>query len=387
MTKIPRLPVLPLVLLALLAAAPAPAWSLFGSSAEEKLLRRADEAYDAAMKAAEEKDALAELQLLSSARSGYQRLADEYPSFRADHVSQRLNAVVMLAESVSVAIDSGESAIADPAAGGARAAEPGAPMAAPDSSDPGAPAFRYPVPALVRTEGAPAAAPERPAPAPAPEETDPSLTAAIPNPFFRKAPEPAAAPEAAAVPPGPEPDAAEGASASVEVTLHEAAPPPPVPPEEDIRDARTFLDMLREARATDAVLLLEDRLEEQGSSASLRTRLMYARALVQCANYRRAADVLAALPKEAEGDPSVRSLRAAVAVGNDDLPEALLQLSLLLRDHAGYADAYVDLAYVYLLLDPVNNRELALGNYKAGLERGAKRDGRLEKELDVTIAR
>ena len=197
MTKIPRLPVLPLVLLALLAAAPAPAWSLFGSSAEEKLLRRADEAYDAAMKAAEEKDALAELQLLSSARSGYQRLADEYPSFRADHVSQRLNAVVMLAESVSVAIDSGESAIADPAAGGARAAEPGAPIAAPDSSDPGAPAFRYPVPALVRTDGAPAAAPERPAPAPAPEETDPSLSAAIPNPFFRKAPEPAAAPEAA----------------------------------------------------------------------------------------------------------------------------------------------------------------------------------------------
>lgn len=372
MTKTPRLPVLPLVLLALLAAAPAPAWSLFGSSAEEKLLRRADEAYDAAMKAAEEKDALAELQLLSSARSGYQRLADEYPSFRADHVSQRLNAVVMLAESVSVAIDSGESAIVDPAAGGARAAEPGAPMAAPDSSDPGAPAFRYPVPALVRTEGASAAAPEPAAPDPAPEETDPSLTAAIPNPFFRKA---------------PEPDAAEGASASVEVTLREAAPPPPVPPEEDIRDARSFLDMLREARATDAVLLLEDRLEEQGSSASLRTRLMYARALVQCANYRRAADVLAALPKEAEGDPSVRSLRAAVAVGNDDLPEALLQLSLLLRDHAGYADAYVDLAYVYLLLDPVNNRELALGNYKAGLERGAKRDGRLEKELDVTIAR
>ena len=70
-----------------------------------------------------------------------------------------------------------------------------------------------------------------------------------------------------------------------------------------------------------------------------------------------------------------------------NLPEALLQLSLLLRDHPGFADAYVDLAYVYLLLDPANNRELALGNYKAGLERGVKRDGRLEKELDVTIAR
>ena len=170
------------------------------------------------------------------------------------------------------------------------------------------------------------------------------------------------------------------------MTLREAEPVA-VPPEEDLRNARVFLDMLREARATDAVLLLEDRLEEEGPAASLRTRVMYARALVQCANYRRAADVLAELPKEAESDPAVRSLRAAVAVGNDDLAEALLQLSLLLGEHPGYADAYVDLAFVYLLLDPVNNRELAIGNYKAGLEHGAKRDGRLEKALDVAISR
>ena len=371
-----------LVLLALLAPSPAGAWSLFGSSAEEKLLRRADEAYDAAMEAAEKEDRLSELQLLSSARSGYQRLADEYPSYRAEHVSQRLDAVVLLADSVSAAIDSGESAIADPAAGTARAAEPGAPIAAPDSTDPGAPAFRYPVPALVRTEDAPAPAPAA-EPAPVPEEDDPSLAAAIPNPFFREAaspePEPAPSPKEPA-------ESAEEASASVEVTLRETVPAF-VPPEEDLRNARAFLDMLREARATDAVLLLEDRLEEEGSAASLRTRLMYARALVQCANFRRAADVLAELPKEVENDPSVRSLRAAVAVGTDDLSEALLQLTLLLRDHPGYADAYVNLAYVYLLLDPVNNREAAVANYKAGLESGAKRDGRLETELGIRIAR
>ena len=47
----------------------------------------------------------------------------------------------------------------------------------------------------------------------------------------------------------------------------------------------------------------------------------------------------------------------------------------------------MDLAYVYLLLDPVNNREAAVANYKAGLENGAKRDGRLESALEVTIAR
>ena len=373
-----------LALFALLAPAPAGAWSLFGSSSEAKLLERADEAYDAAMKAAEEQDALAELQLLSSARSGYQRLADEYPSYRAEHVSQRLDAVVLLADSVSAAIDSGESAIADPAAGTARAAEPGAPMAAPDSTDPGAPAFRYPVPALVRTEDAPAPAPAA-EPAPVPEEDDPSLAAAIPNPFFREAASPEPEPAPSPSPKAPAESVGE-ASASVEVTLRETVPAA-VPPEEDLRNARAFLDMLREARATDAVLLLEDRLEEEGSAASLRTRLMYARALVQCANFRRAADVLAELPKESEADPSVRSLRAAVAVGTDDLAEALLQLTLLLRDHPGYADAYVDLAYVYLLLDPVNNREAAVANYKAGLENGAKRDGRLESALEVTIAR
>ena len=370
-------------LLALLAPAPARAWSLFGSSAEEKLLARADEAYDAAMAAAEANDPLKELELLASARSGYQRLFDEYPSFREEHVSQRLNAVAMLAESVSAALGSGESAIPDPAAGGSRASEPGAPMAAPDSPDPGAPAFRYPVPALVRTDDG-SAPPAAPAPAgpPAPPD-DPSLSAAIPNPFFRAKPEPAAPAPAAAPAPGAP---ADEPSASVEVMLREAEPVA-VPPEEDLRNARIFLDMLREARATDAVLLLEDRLEEEGSAASLRLRVMYARALVQCANYRRASDVLAELPKEAESDPSVRSLRAAVAVGNDDLAEALLQLSLLLGEHPEYADAYVNLAFVYLLLDPVNNRELAIGNYKAGLERGAKRDGRLEKALDVTIAR
>ena len=373
-----------LVLLALLAPSPAGAWSLFGSSAEEKLLRRADETYDAAMEAAEKEDRLSELQLLSSARSGYQRLADEYPSYRAEHVSQRLDAVVLLADSVSAAIDSGESAIADPAAGTARAAEPGAPIAAPDSTDPGAPAFRYPVPALVRTEDAPAPAPAA-EPAPVPEEDDPSLAAAIPNPFFREAAAPEPEPATSPSPKAPAESVGE-ASASVEVTLRETVPPA-VPPEEDLRNARAFLDMLREARATDAVLLLEDRLEEEGSAASLRTRLMYARALVQCANFRRAADVLAELPKESEADPSVRSLRAAVAVGTDDLAEALLQLTLLLRDHPGYADAYVDLAYVYLLLDPVNNREAAVANYKAGLENGAKRDGRLESALEVTIAR
>ncbi len=229
---------------------------------------------------------------------------------------------------------------------------------------------------LVQTDDGPRA-PVPAAPEPPPADEDPSLSAAIPNPFFHAKPE---APAPAAAP------ADAGASASVEVTLREADAPA-VSPEEDLRNARVFLDMIREARATDAVLLIEDRLEEEGSSASLLTRIVYARALVQCANYRRAADVLAALPKEAENDPSVRSLRAAVAVGNDDLEDALLQLTLLLRDHPGYADAYVNLAYVYHLLDPVNNRNAAIANYKVGLERGAKRDGRLETALDVRIGR
>ena len=373
-----------LALLAAFAPAPARAWSLFGSSAEAKLLERADAAYAAAEKAAGAGNLMEELESLYSARSAYQRLSDEYPDYRADHVSQRLDAAAMLISAVSASLESGEGAIPDPAAADARAAEPGAPMApAAAAPPPDAPAFRTPIPVLVQTDdGKPRPADaEPPPPAPARDE-DPSISAAIPNPFFR---EPAAGPDAGAA---PAPAATEGgASATVEVTLREAAPPAAVPPETDLRNARVFLDMVREAQATDAVLLIEDRLAEEGEAASLRLRLMYARALVQCRNYRRASDVLAALPKEAESDPAVRSLRAAVAVGNDDLAEALLQLSLLLRDHPGYADAYVDLAYVSLLLDPVNNRELALGNYKAGLERGARRDPDLERALGVRVGR
>ena len=368
-------------LFAAFVPAPARAWSLFGSSAEAKLLERADRTYEEAIRASEAKDAIAELQALQSARSDYQRLADGYPSYHADHVSQRLAAAAMLISTVSASIESGENSIADPVAVADRAAEPGAPVAAPAAPDPSAPAFRTPIPVLVRTDDGPRAAPPE-APAPAPVAEDPSLSAAIPNPFFRAKPE---APVASA-PAGASASADAGASASVEVTLREADAPA-VSREQDVLNARVFLDMIQKAQATDAVLLIEDRLEEEGSSASLLTRIVYARALVQCANYRRAADVLAALPKEAENDPSVRSLRAAVAVGNDDLEDALLQLTLLLRDHPGYADAYVNLAYVYHLLDPVNNRNAAIANYKVGLERGAKRDGRLETALDVRIGR
>ena len=134
-------------------------------------------------------------------------------------------------------------------------------------------------------------------------------------------------------------------------------------------------------------MILEDRIEEAGESASTLSRVMYARALVQCANYRRAEDVLATLPKEAESDPSVRSLRAAVAVGGGDLSAALLQLSLLLRDHPDFADAYVDIAWVYHLLDPAGNRDPAIANYKAALEHGARRDARLEEALVIRVGR
>jgi hypothetical protein len=353
------------------------AWSLFGSSPESKLLARADEAYEAAMKASEAGNPLEELESLCSARSAYQRLSDEYPAYRTDHVSQRLNAAAILISDISSSIESGESAIPDPASADARAAEPGAPLAPPAAAPaPDAPAFRTPIPVLVQTDaGEPASAPE---PKPAVPEEDPSISAAIPNPFFHEA---AAAPADAPGTPGGE------NAASVEVTLRETGPAAAVPPEEDLRNARIFLDMVREARATDAVLLIEDRLEEEGDAASIRLRLMYARALVQCRNYRRAADVLKALPAEAERDPAARTLRAAVAVGTDNLDEAVLQLSLLLSEHADYADAYVDLAHVYAQLDPVNNRDVAIANYKAGLEHGAKRDAFLESELGIRVGR
>ena len=164
------------------------------------------------------------------------------------------------------------------------------------------------------------------------------------------------------------------------VRLHE-----PPAPAETARKASRFLAKIRTAQAFDAVDELEDLLEEEGEDAPIELRLLFARALLECRNLVRADAVLQALPPEAESDPSARLLRAAVALGRDDSLSAMLQLDVLLREHPEFADAYIDLAFITLLRDPKGGREHAISYYRAGLDRGARRDPRLESELGIRI--
>ena len=57
----------------------------------------------------------------------------------------------------------------------------------------------------------------------------------------------------------------------------------------------------------------------------------------------------------------------------------------LMLDHPGYSDAYVNMAYVYLMMDPGANRDMAIMYYKTALDFGAKRDPRLESDLNIEV--
>lgn len=148
---------------------------------------------------------------------------------------------------------------------------------------------------------------------------------------------------------------------------------------------RQWLESKREA---DAVLVLESVLEKEGEATSVTTRLLYARALLACGNFLRAGMVLEALPKRkaVETDPMVRSLRAAVAIAQENYPEALFQLEQLWNESGKtYADALVDMTYVQFLMDPVLYRKDCIEQYRLAVERGAARDRAFERTLQIEV--
>ena len=159
------------------------------------------------------------------------------------------------------------------------------------------------------------------------------------------------------------------------------------PGREDPARLARFAAMIRDRKAPQAVLELEDLIEAEGPTASVGTRVLFVRALLACENYGRAAAEAAAIPESAASDPAVRSVRVAVAVARGDLMEAQRELDLLVTERPDYSDAYVDFAYVTFLADPGNAdfRDMAVTYYKTALMRGARRDTRLEEELGLRI--
>ena len=363
MKKPVRPPVLPLAFAALALAA-APARAGWFSSEKSDLLDKADSEYAAAAAAAKNYEIVTQMTELRKALATYRQLERQYPDYAEKKVNDRIREIVFTLGAIDERIRRGELALPAEELSGAARPDGGAAPAHPAAKKPqapDAPAYRRPIPALVRTEAsrpADAATGREPAAAPA---ADPSwMDESIPNPLYAR-------------------DSGAGRA-------EEAGAPAGPAPEDPVRLAR-FAAAIRDGRAAAAVIELEDIVEAEGPAASVGTRAMFARALLACGNYARAADELAAIPASADGDAAVLSLRVASAVGTGDLPRALLLLDRLVSAYPDYSDAYVDFAYVRFLSDPANPeaRDEAVVYYRQALMRGARRDTRLEEELGLRV--
>ena len=394
-----------------LSAAPARA-GLFGRGEKGRLFDKADAEFKAADAAAREQRVVDQIATLKSARATYLQLASQYPDYEAKTVRDRLRQIEFGLAALDERMARGDLVVADGEA--SLQEETGGPTVSSidlkKPTDPAPPDFRRPIPALVRTSAGeddrpePDAAPEN-RPAPKAGEADPLwLRESIPNPLFAgdaapgdasAAPAPRRFDPAAAVPPtAPAAPAGTGSSAGPRRFDPAAAVPPTVPagsapalPREDAILLSRVESMIRERRAGEAAVMLEDLIEAEGDDASFRARILFVRALVELGNYVRAEAELEIAGRQAPADPAFRSLRAAVAVGRGDVMEAQRQLDLLVREHRDYSDAYVDFAYVTFLSGPSDPevRKLAVSYYKTALERGAARDPRLEAELGVRV--
>lgn len=365
------------------------AFSLF-SSEESRRLDAAAEAVEAADEARAAGRVMDEIEFLSEAGRTLASLSGDFPDYKADKVFEMRKANAERLRELMSALRSGEIAVPEPDA--AWRGEDAASVAKPAERDEAlsdAPAFRLGIPELVRVES-----PETPA-APeaesgekveegaAPDGGQAGLADAaaqrriespIPNPFFTEEDGNAAESGAEAV------QAVSGETASVAVAAAESD----ANGELDT-DLKAVAEMIRTARAPDAVLLLEDIIESAGDRTPLAARILFARALLECRNYPRARATLDALPAYADSDPSVRSLRAAVNLATGRTTEALLQLDQLIAENPEWSDAYIDCAYVMFLLNPEENRDEAISYYRTGLSFGARRDARLERELGVKV--
>lgn len=328
-----------------------------------RLLDKAESEFEAAKTAGKNYQVVVQMTELTKALGTYRQLQAQYPDYETEKVSARIREASFTLGSIKEKARRGEISLpADELSGTAQGVAAGSSEAV-DFKKPSEPeprAFRRPIPELVKTETGPAAA----EPEDAPDAPDSSwMRESLPNPLRVRGGEPPPAPAA--------PAAAENAR----------------PGREDPARLARFAGMIRENKAAQAVLALEDLVEEEGDSASVGTRVMFVRALLACENYGRAAAEAAAIPESAASDPAVRSVRAAVAVARGDLMEAQRQLDLLVTERPDYSDAYVDFAYVTFLADPANAefRDMAVTYYKTALMRGARRDARLEEELGIRV--
>jgi tetratricopeptide (TPR) repeat protein len=143
--------------------------------------------------------------------------------------------------------------------------------------------------------------------------------------------------------------------------------------------------MLAEGKGAEAVLRLEDVIEQAGPRVTLTQYLLLAQALMSRQNYVRAEQIVYPLAEQFKDNPSVLLMASGVAVATGEPIVALRMLNHIVTTFPAFADAYVNLAYLHLAMDPAANRQGAIAYYREALRLGAEGDPRLERELNISI--
>ena len=338
----------------LLGLTPRPAYALFGGE-KEKILKEADASFDKVTKYIAENRMLDAISSSQESTTGYRKLSREYPNYKMQHVATRLKESSGRIAYISSKITAGEITVPPPeeivrGAGKGYVSEP--------------------------TEST--ATQQKDTPLPGFQAQQSTL---IPKPSSSTLPSPS--------------------QKSGSTTL-ERTPPKPVafePLEEidyvqrlkeadsDAARVRIITAMVEGGNATDAVLALEDLLEEAPYSQSLSLKQMHIQALMACNNYRHAETKINELIHQYPKDPAVRCLSAAINVSQGDYVAAMLKLDLLTQEFPNYADLYINLAYTSFIISPYDNRDDAIAYYKEGISRGARRDPGFETELRLEVKR
>lgn len=354
------------LLFTLLAAVPNTSLAFFGG-AKARILKQANNKYSEAVNAGKQGRVLDEMSSLTEARSLYMKLSTEHPDYDSEHVSARVTLCGIHLRALTARIKSGEISVPPPEAIVTGAGE--GYVDAHAISDPtrmtlpsGLSSATLPPPpaaeAIPKTAGSKVDTTSREAPRAQTDFSKPIRSPTAGTNAWKTS--------AAGIKPAPAPTSA-------------------VANADDHMRVLLINELIRSNNASEAMMSLEDIIEAEGDSASDVTRLLFVRALMECRNYKRAEDELKTIVGKDPSSPSARSLSAALAVQKGNLPEAVFQLDRLIQDYPAYSDAYINLAYVYLMMNPVKNRDMAIVYYRSAVSYGAKRDPRLESDLNIEI--
>ena len=321
----------------------------FGGGEKARALKEADAALADANEAGKQGRALDEITALYDARTLYIKVDENHPGYKSEYVQERFEYTIARLRTLTAQINSGQVSLPD----------------ADTITKGGGKGF-----VSVNTTNSGNAEPVAPPPA-----------AAAPTPAAPPAPPPPAKP--ADIRSGAATTIPASASAMFALAAQTAAPAVVVG---EAARARVIEDLIDNDNAADAVLTAEDFIEQDGANASVTTRLLLVRALMEVRNYRRASAELAKLFAEVSAPtPAMRSFSAALEFQKGNYTEAMFQMDMLVTAHPDYADAYINMAYLYYMLNPTDNANIAVMSYRKAISSGAKRDVSLEKALKITV--